>query len=197
MEKTSFHQYPLGGLSAHVFRRIIHIMSSFILWIYFQYATTIASFFSISVPILVWICLFLALSLDFLRLFFGWTVFGQRGYEKKRISAFVWAIIGMSLVLLFAPGKQFIIPIICAYSIGDPLLGELRRAKINKIWVMLIGVCVISGIWYISSIQWPVPLWLCMLMGPITVAAEWPCLKWIDDNALMLLVPLAVLLLIS
>jgi hypothetical protein len=33
-------------------------------------------------------------------------------------------------------------------------------------------------------------------MGPLTTAAEWPKLKWIDDNATMTLIPLATILLL-
>ena len=34
-------------------------------------------------------------------------------------------------------------------------------------------------------------------MGPICVAYEWPRLRYIDDNATMLLIPLAVVLVLE
>jgi hypothetical protein len=40
-------------------------------------------------------------------------------------------------------------------------------------------------------------LLLVALMGPICVAAEWPRLRYIDDNATMLLIPLAVVLILE
>src|SRR5262249_4469210 len=146
----------------------------------------------ISLSQLVWACLAVILLLEALRLYQGWTVFGQRHYEQNHLSAFAWGAIGMALVLLFAPGKQFAIPIIAAYAIGDPVLGELRRAAVHTIVVVAIGICVISSIWWLAHIKLGTPLWLAFLMGPLTVAAEWPCLRWIDDNALTQLVPLIV-----
>lgn len=98
----------------------------------------------------------------------------------------------MGLVILFTTPK-FAIPIITAYAIGDPLLGELRETSLSKIWIAVIGVAVITGIWCFCSVWLGTPLWLAFIMGPITVAAEWPCLKWIDDNALMQLVPLLII----
>jgi len=34
-------------------------------------------------------------------------------------------------------------------------------------------------------------------MGPMCVAAEWPRLRYIDDNATMLLIPLALVLVLE
>ncbi len=196
MVKLSGHEYSRGGLAAHILRRVVHLASILILWIYYQYGAVIAHALGLRLPQLIWLCLSIILILEALRLWQGWTVFGQRQYEQKRLSAFAWGAIGMALVLLFAPGKQFAIPIICAYAIGDPLLGELRGAKLAKIWVVLIGVIVISGIWWLAHLWLGTPLWLALIMGPLTVAAEWPCLNWIDDNALMQLIPLLVILIL-
>ena len=41
------------------------------------------------------------------------------------------------------------------------------------------------------------PYWMAILMGPVTMAAELPKLKWIDDNATMLLIPAAVVLILA
>ena len=40
------------------------------------------------------------------------------------------------------------------------------------------------------------PLWLAPIMAPLCVAAEWPRLRWIDDNATILLIPLTAILLV-
>ncbi|MBS0351263.1 MAG: hypothetical protein JSR33_08780 [Proteobacteria bacterium] len=121
-------------------------------------------------------------------------MFGQRDYERKRISAFTWGAVAMGLVLLFAPGKQFTVPIIAAYAIGDPLLGELRSSKLAKYWAFIAGVILVTGIWLAVHFWLGTPIWYSYFMGVITVAAEWPCLKWIDDNALMQLIPLLIVL---
>lgn len=195
--KISRHHYSRGGLWAHILRRVVHLASILILWLYYQYGSKLAHWIGISLPQLVWSCLGIILILEALRLYRGWTVFGQRHYEQKRLSAFAWGVIGMTLVIIFAPGKQFAIPIICAYAIGDPLLGELRRAKFPGVAVALIGIIVICGIWWLAHIYLGTPLWLVFLMGPLTVAAEWPCFSWVDDNALMQIVPLLAIIILQ
>jgi hypothetical protein len=191
------YHYSKGGLAAHILRRIVHLASLLVLWIYYQWGPSTAHFFKLPLPWIVCICLVIILLLESVRLYRGWTVFGQRHYERKKISAFAWGIVAMGLVLLFAPGEQFAVPIIAAYAMGDPLLGELRRTKLAKYGTFIIGVIFISGIWLASHFWLGTPLWYCYFMGVITVAAEWPCLKWIDDNAMMQLIPLIIVLIFT
>ncbi len=197
MVKACAHQYARGGNAAHILRRAIHLGSVIFLWFYYQYSQIIARSMGLELSQLIWLCLALVLAFEALRLSRGWTVFGQRNYERNRISAFAWGVIGMALVLLFAPGKQFAIPIICAYAVGDPLLGELRRTSLARPVVILLGLIVIGGVWWLAHLWLGSPLWLVFLMPPVTIAAEWPCFNWIDDNALMQLIPLAFLLFIT
>ena len=91
----------------------------------------------------------------------------------------------------------------------DPLIGELKghgvigryfhegrgltvaeRCTTATVVVWVIWICT----WLILDVdvnEW----WFAVLMGPLTVAAEYPSLKVIDDNAMMELVPLAAALL--
>lgn len=188
------HEYLHKGLTAHLLRRAIHLSSIFLLWFYYQYGISCANFLGVSLQQLVELCLGFVLTLELIRLRRGWLVFGQRSYEKNQISAFAWSAVGMALVLLFAPGKAFVIPIIAAYALGDPLLGELRRQKLPKMAVILIGIAVITGIWWLAYLQWGTPLWTLFVMGPVTVAVECVCFPWIDDNALMQIIPLIIVL---
>lgn len=194
LHKAGAHQYLLGGFAAHLLRRMVHIGSLLVLWLYYQYGKTVASFFGLPLSLLIWLVLGCVLILEVLRLRERWTIFGQRQYERTRISAFTWGAVGMALVLLFAPGKQFAIPIITGYALGDPLLGELRRTTMPRMAVVLLGLIALGGVWGLAHIWLGTPLWLIFLMPPITLAAEWPCFTWIDDNALMQLIPLAIIL---
>jgi len=124
------------------------------------------------------------------RLCTGWIAFGQRSREARQISSFSWGLMSIFLVLLFAPGKAFAIPIIISCALGDPLLGELRRLRIAKLWVALIGLVFIAGLWAVSTYYLGTPLWWAFVMGPFIVLCEWPNLSWIDDNAMMQLLPL-------
>lgn len=192
MEKFTKHQYSQGGLAAHVFRRCVHLSILIVPWAYYQYGLHVAKLFSMSSDQLIGLCLAIILLAEILRLSMGWTVFGQRAYENYKISALAWGAIGIGLVLLFVH-PHFAIPIIAAAALGDPLLGELRLIPLKKIWVIVLGIILISIIWWVASFWWHIPAWLILIMGPITVAAEWPCLKWIDDNGMILLVPLCVI----
>jgi hypothetical protein len=41
------------------------------------------------------------------------------------------------------------------------------------------------------------PAWVAVILAPLTVLGEIPRVKWIDDNATMILFPLTVLLLLT
>lgn len=192
--KQGQHQYWRQKKGEHLFRRLVHMASILFLWLYYQYGARAAEFLHLSLNQLIYLCLGFILLLETLRLCGGWGIFGMREYEKKRISAFCWGAIGIALVFLFAPGKAFVIPIICAYALGDPFLGELRRTKLSKILVIILGVIFISAIWWLAHVWLDTPLWTVFIMGPATVAAEWPCFSWVDDNLLMQLVPLVIAL---
>ena len=83
-------------------------------------------------------------------------------------------------------------PLILSLSLGDPFLGEMRRKGHEAKLVFLYGTIFLAVVWIICFIQFDTPVWLAFVMAPICVAAEWPRLRWIDDNATMLLIPLSV-----
>ena len=91
---------------------------------------------------------------------------------------------------------EFIWPLVLSLSLGDPFLGELRRKGIESRNVVIIGSIFIAAIWLASWNFVDTPIILVAIMGPICVAAEWPRLRWIDDNATMLLIPLFTVLLL-
>ncbi len=131
-------------------------------------------------------------SLEWLRLYFGLQLFGQRPYETTQISALMWGTFGVCLVLWLAPAV-FAVPLIAACALGDPLLGELRRhTSLSALKIAGLGVIAIAVIWAICANQLGISYWFIGL-APITVLAEWPNFRSIDDNALMLLVPLLLL----
>lgn len=178
--------------AAHILRRAVHLSNLALLWIYYEFGDKIAHFFNLSLPVFICILVGIIWGLEALRLWRSWTIFGQRYYERDHISALAWGALGTVVVLLLAPGKAFAVPIISTYAIVDPLLGELRRMCLSKIVVVAIGLITIAGIWWLAHLTLGTPSWLIFLMAPVTLAAEWPCLKWIDDNALMQIIPLII-----
>ena len=186
-----------GSWYGHLFRRLIHISMLVIPLIYYPYGHAIAAFFHLTVVSFLLILLVVALFAEFLRISFGVVLFGQRGYESKQISAFAWGMFSIVIVLLISPGLKFSVPIIWSLSLADPLMGEMRRIVKSAFWVEFVGVNVVLAIWWGCAYWFSLSLWWGVLLAPLTVAAEWLDLKWIDDNALMLLVPLIVVMIVS
>lgn len=100
-------------------------------------------------------------------------------------------------------------PILWTLGIVDPLLGELkghgaigRRVRRGRGFTLpertCLAVAVAWLIWaLIGVVTGRAVWWIVALMGPIAVAAEYPKLVFIDDNAMMELVPLATALLLE
>ncbi len=76
-----------GGLSGHLFRRVIHLSLSFIPFIYFEYGEECAEFLGLELPQLVSTIVLLMLAAEAVRLKFSITIFGQREYEAHQVSA--------------------------------------------------------------------------------------------------------------
>ena len=93
--------------------------------------------------------------------------------------------------LILPEHPEFVWPLILSLSLGDPFLGEIRRMGLESKAVFFYGSIFIALIWIACSFQVDTPLWMAVVMGPLCVAAEWPRLRWIDDNATMLLIPLS------
>jgi hypothetical protein len=76
-------------------------------------------------------------------------------------------------------------------------MGEMRRNGMESRQVMLYATLLILVIWVVSSLQFGTPMWMAFLLAPVSMLAEWPRLTYIDDNATMLLIPLALVLLLE
>ena len=138
----------------------------------------------------------LIIAVEIIRLCFGLVMWGQRHNEKKRVSSIAWTAFSICAVLLLVPGRHFAIPIIWTCALVDPLLGELRSAQLNSIWVAVLGILGALIVWFLCAWWFGTPWWLAWLMAPLTVGLEWPDIRWVDDNAMMMLGPLVIVLLL-
>lgn len=197
VELTDPVKHSIGGVYGHLFRRTFHISMSIIPFIFFEYSEPIADYFSITVLQVVSIITFAIVFAEGVRLKLGITIFGQRDYEAKQVSALAWG--GFAIGLTFMTLSQYpelIWPLVLSLSLGDPFLGELRRKGMESQNVFIWGSIFIMLIWIATWYQLDTPIWLAFVMGPLCVIAEWPRLRWIDDNATMLLIPLAAIILL-
>ena len=201
-------EHSVGGFGGHAFRRLTHVSMAAIPLIYYTRGDDLAGYFSVELDELVSYVFLLVLVIEAVRLRFGIVIVGQREYESKQISAFAWGAFAVCLALLvtgmepFASGSGiksgiYGIPLIFGLTFVDPLMGEIKRQKQDMRLAIITGLAASYAIWIGCSFWLGTPLWTCILLAPLTVLGELPRIKYIDDNATMILLPLAGLLLLS
>lgn len=200
----------IGGPKAHIFRRVYHvIIISIVPWLYYWYFDGLSDAWGISAAKLLSIVIIVQMVGEALRIWKGFVCFGLRTYEAKQISAQAWGTCGMCLVFLMAPYRYpggsnsvedmaFIgLPITWGLAFIDPLVGELKNAGLSVKARSAVATVVDFFIWLICYFWLGTPWFLCLILPPISIAAEYPSLKAIDDNGMMLLVPLVACLILQ
>ena len=177
--------------AAHVMRRLIHLS----IWVVpcFYYYFLVPHTQPKIRDLLILSFIFLVFLFEKFRIRMRLVLFGQRFYEATRISAFAWTMLSLSLVLMLSPSVDFAMPIIATCALVDPLLGEMRLRHVKKSVSFGVGLVLALLIWIVCGLHYHFSLWF-VFLGPVAVIAEWPTLKWIDDNALMMLLPLVFVL---
>ena len=197
VELTNPVELSVGGMKGHLFRRSIHLGISFLPLIYFEWGNSVSDSLGLTLPQFVSTMVFLLFAAEATRLKFGITIYGQREYEARQISALGWGAFGIGLVFLLAPTKEYIWPLILSLSLGDPFLGEMRRKGMDTRNVILSSTLFLFVVWVACWHFVQTPFWLAFLFAPLCVASEWPRLRYIDDNATMVLIPLGMILLLE
>ena len=199
-------KHSVGGRKGHIFRRIFHISMIAIPWLYYVHGEAIGDLVSLSPTQFISMFGLVAIILESLRIKFGILIVGQREYEKHQTSALAWGAVSIALTIIaLSPWEGsgdthagwLTIPIILSLTFGDPAMGEARRMGLDNRMVYTIGTIICGLIWLGCGYFLGTPYWMALLMGPLTMAAELPKLKWIDDNATMLLIPVAAVLMIA
>jgi len=191
VELTNPVDLSVGGMSGHIFRRLFHLAMFIIPILYFEYGERFADSVGMSLDEIVASIVIIAAVGEGIRLKLGFTVFGQREYESKQVSALAWGALAIGLVLLITPTKEYAYPLIFSLTFGDPFMGELRRKGMESKNVILAACVFLLGIWLACWYVFGTPIIVCLIVAPIAVLAETPRLRYIDDNATMLLIPLA------
>ena len=197
VELTNPVDLSVGGMSGHIFRRIFHISMFIIPYIYFEFGNEVAERIGYTLPEVVSLVIIVAIFGEALRLKFGLTVFGQREYEANQVSALAWGGFAVGMVLLLAPTKEYAYPLIFSLSFGDPFMGELRRKGFQTKQVIIFSIIFLTALWLTCWYLFATPWWLALIFAPLCVFSEMPRLRYIDDNATMLLIPLAGILILE
>tara|TARA_B110001454_G_scaffold139585_1_gene129649 strand:- start:1193 stop:1834 length:642 start_codon:yes stop_codon:yes gene_type:complete len=198
-------KHSVGGRSGHIFRRFFHMSMAAIPWLYYVHGEALANIVSLTPIQFVSLFGVVAIIFEIFRMKFGILIVGQREYEKHQTSALAWGAVSIALTIIaLSPWEGsgdthagwLTIPIILSLTFGDPAMGEARRMGLDDRMVYAIGTIICGLIWLGCGYFLGTPYWMALLMGPLTMAAELPKLKWIDDNATMLLIPVAAVLMI-
>ena len=197
VELTNPVDLSVGGVYGHIFRRVFHISMFMIPVIFFEFGDSFSEYIGYSLPEVVSIVILVAIFAEAIRLKFEFTIFGQREYEARQVSALAWGGFAIGMVLLLVPVKQYAYPLIFSLSFGDPFMGEIRRMGVETREVIIYSIGFILAIWLICWYLFATPWWLALIFAPICVFAEMPRLRYIDDNATMLLIPLAGILILE
>ena len=199
-------KHSVGGLGGHFFRRFTHVIMAIIPILYFTIGEQISNIFSLTPTQFVTLACLILVFIEMVRLYFGIIIVGQREYEAKQISALAWGAFAVCLALLLSPESNtsegmksgiYAAPLIWGLTFVDPIMGEIKRSKRGIKAAIIGGLFVSYTIWFSCSYFLGTPMLASIILAPLTVLGELPSVKWIDDNATMVLLPLTILLIIE
>ena len=195
--------HSVGGFGGHAFRRFTHVSMTAIPFVYYLYGQDVADIVSLEAQQLVSVVCILILFAEAIRIRLGIVIFGQREYEAAQISALAWGGLAVSLALMLAPGEGegleagiYGIPLIVGLTLVDPLMGEIKRIKKDLKLAIYFGLLMSYAVWLTCYFWLGTDIRAAILLAPLTVLGELPKTKDIDDNATMILFPLAGLMLL-
>ena len=175
----------------HLFRRLFHFCAPLILLYY------IVPDIFLGLQKFWWVLIVLAalLILEAIRLASGRVFFGLREYEKGQLSAYAWAGIGITLGFAFFQ-PMFVACVVFGIGWVDPLIGEMRKRKKMKYYphipLLAYFFIVLGCLIALSDISLLTIIILGAVSSASAIAVEKPQLP-VDDDFLMLIVPLIVL----
>ncbi len=125
-----------------------------------------------------------------LRLAFGVDLIGLRDYEKGQISAYFWGGSALALGLLFFP-PPFVIVAMFGMAWVDPLCAWTRRRRGYPPAPLLVYALIVAiGLWLVTDWDLEEIFILAALASPLAIGAEYPAIRYVDDDFTMLVVPM-------
>ena len=196
--------HSVGGMGGHAFRRLTHVSMASIPYLYYVHGERMSSYFSLQAREFVSAICILILVTELVRLRTGIVIVGQREYESSQISALAWGALAVALAILVAPegengtmeAGKYGAPIILGMTLVDPVMGEIKRTQKNLRMAIFSGLIVSYTVWIGCHFWIGTELIAALLLAPLTVFGEILPTREIDDNATMVLFPLAGLVLL-
>ena len=174
-----------------LFRRIFHLCAPLFLIYYLM--PDIFLFLPKSWWVLI--TLFSIIAVETARLARKRIFFGMREYERTQVSAFAWAGMGITIAFFFFE-PVFVACVIFGIGWVDPLIGEMRKRGKMKLYPLIplifyffiVFFCLLA----LSDFFLPTIVAMGILASIAAITVEFPQIK-VDDDFLMLIVPLVVL----
>ena len=184
-------RYPtIGGVRGQRFRRVIHLLMVVVPLVYYYLLSSLTVPMQLRLILAVFYIELLVLIIEGVRLAAGVLFFGQRAHERNQLSSFAASCTGLFLVLLFAPSPVIGVAIIASCAFADPFSGWLR-ARTRCVVRSILGTwLLVTLIWLICHWYGGLPLYLCAFLPPIIALAEQCQQHYVDDNFLMMILPL-------
>ncbi len=176
---------------AAIFRRAFHLASPLFL-AYYLFPDTLGT----DIPKLAVAILFLgtASCIEIARIALGVKLFGMRPYEGNRVSAYAQGMIGLAIGIFFVD-PRIVVPVFLGMAWIDPLAAYARRRKWSvqipaaAYFALYLGTEFAIGAYALLSTR----LILAAVATLAATAVEGPRIPQLDDDLLMLIVPMAVL----
>ncbi|MBM4236903.1 MAG: hypothetical protein FJ151_00250 [Euryarchaeota archaeon] len=138
--------------------------------------------------------LIIVLAAEALRLIFKPDIVGMREYERYQMCAAAWAAIGMTIAFLFFP-VEYAAPALMGMGWVDPVIGILRRRKSTLYPSLPIALYFVIALASMSVLIGPTAevLIASVVATPLAIASERYKSRYVDDDFLMIVVPLLVI----
>ena len=177
-------------------RRLVHIcLPLFLLY----YAVPDDTWIGIDKKLVLLGALLLFLVFELLRLGYQIRVFGTREYEMDNMAAYLWAGIGFTVAFLLFD-FALVVPAVLGMAWIDPLNGFLRSRKSRLYpWLSFASYLVLAAIalCVVSSFAPPSIVLIAAAGAASGIAAEQKRIRFVDDDFLMLVVPLFAMTVVS
>jgi len=127
------------------------------------------------------------------RIGLGLQLFGMRAYEGDRMSAYAQGTLGLFLGLMFVD-PRIVIPSMVGMAWIDPLCATARQHGWPRaIPAVAYFALYLSIVTIFGAHDWPIRILFAGLASLTAIAVEGPILRYVDDDFLMLVAPMAVL----
>lgn len=174
----------------HIARKIVHISAPLFLVYYLLPSPLWPDGPSREVGLLL--AFMFAMAFELARLVLGFHVPGMRDYEADQVSAGAWAAMALTFAFLFFPLEQAA-PVVIGMALIDPLIGLVRRTRWYP-WLPyglhLTIMLAVLGCFIPLDLKMIV---VSMAISAIAIVAESIKTSFVDDDFLMIALPLVSL----